>query len=61
MHTPKVKPPPVPAPEATPDASMSEQAGESYAKQQARRNGFAKTLITGDLTPQTNKKTLLGG
>jgi hypothetical protein len=48
-------PPPVPVPtsQSTSDLAMNEAQ---------KRSGFLKTLVTGDLAPQsTGKKNLLGG
>jgi hypothetical protein len=47
------------APPAVPETGEDE---EDYMQRQKRRKGRAKTIITGDLTPETlGKKTLLGG
>ena len=55
-HTPPTPPVPPPAqmPVTTPDAA-------DYAAQEIRRRrGFEKTILTGDLEPLTQKKTILG-
>ena len=57
----KPKPPPmpeVPPPPALPDESP--EAEDAAAKRMRSRSGYQKTLITGALTPNTGKKTLLG-
>jgi len=54
----KVALPPVPAPPALPDTT--DEAGDESSRRIRSRSGFQSTLITGALTPQTGKKTLLG-
>lgn len=50
-----IKPPPVPPPPGTPDID------EDETKKAVRpRSGRARTIITGELEPQTAKKSLLG-
>lgn len=51
ISTPKVLPPP--AIPAGPDP-------EDAARRLRGRKGFTKTILTGQLTPTTGKKTLLG-
>lgn len=53
----KVKPPPVPEPEPLPEL-MTEEAKEETNRR--RRRGRRKTVITGELVPETEKKRLLG-
>ena len=48
--------PPVPAPEAIPETASPEE----QRKFRKKRSGRAETIITGELAPTTNKKTLLG-
>jgi len=50
--------PPVPPPPALPDEAP--EAEEDAAKRMRRRSGFQSTLLTGSLTPETGKKSLLG-
>ncbi len=54
------KPPPVPPPAPIPQVGPET---EDWAMIQAKkRAGFAKTIVTGDLSPvSTGKKKLLGG
>ena len=52
---PTALPPPAPP---LPTADIPEQAGEEAKKRRPR--GRAETFITGDLIPETKKKTLLG-
>ena len=51
----QVKPPPVPDPEPIPELSVD--TGDTKKKKRASRS---ETIITGELVPQTTKKTLLG-
>jgi hypothetical protein len=51
----QVKPPPVPEPEPIP--VLEEDVGETKKKKRPSRT---ETIITGELVPQTTKKTLLG-
>jgi hypothetical protein len=53
-----VKPPPVPAPLAPVATADTKQAGEQVRRRAP--SGRAETFITGDLTPKTKKKQLLG-
>ena len=53
-----VKPPPVPEPPPVP--TVSDEAGETAIKEQKRKSGVSKTFLTGQLTPKTTKKTVLG-
>ena len=53
-----VKPPPIPAPPAVPE--VGEDVGDEAARRARRRKGFGQTIVTGDLAPQTGKKSLLG-
>jgi len=60
MSKPKtVKPPPPPAPTAVPDTAPETE--EQMMKKSRRASGYQKTLLTGALTPNTGKSTLLGG
>lgn len=56
------KPKKVEVPEATPIATeiQSEEAGEETVRKERRRSGRQKTVLTGALTPQTGRKTVLG-
>lgn len=58
VKMPPVKPvEPVPTPEL-----MTEEAKTEEARKRRRRGGQAKTIITGELEPETTAKTrLLGG
>jgi len=56
--TKRPSPPAVPAPQATPE--VSSDTGEQAAKREYRRSGFAKTVLTGALTPSSQKKNVLG-
>jgi len=51
--------PKVPPPAAMPQPGSD--ASDAAARAARARQGFSKTLITGDLEPKTTKKTLLGG
>jgi len=51
----QVKPPPVADPEPIPELSVD--TGDTKKKKRASRS---ETIITGELVPQTSKKTLLG-
>jgi hypothetical protein len=55
-----VKPPPLPPPTPVPEPELYEEAGELEKKKVSRRKGRAKTIITGELEPETRGKTLLG-
>lgn len=55
-----VKMPPLPEPPPTPEPEFYEEAEEGEKKKVIRRRGRARTIITGDLEPETTKKTLLG-
>lgn len=53
-------PPAVPDPAAVP--TVPSEVGESEYKKAAKRAGRAKTIVTGDLEPETKgKKILFGG
>lgn len=52
------KAPPVEEPQAMPTTPT--QAMDDAYLASAKRAGKAKTIITGNLVPKTNKKTLLG-
>jgi len=52
----KPKPPPVPDPVPIPEIEE-----EAVKKTQRKRKGRAKTILTGDLVPETIGETLLGG
>lgn len=57
---PKVKAPPVPAPQAIP--TVGEDTQDEAIKKARRASGYSKTIVTGSLAPQsTGKKALLGG
>jgi hypothetical protein len=57
---PKVyTPPAVPEPVAVPQVPT--ETGETETKQQERKSGRAKTVITGDLEPETKGKKVLYG
>lgn len=51
-----VKAPPVPPPLAIPD--VGEEVGDQARKKRPR--GRRETFLTGDLTPETQKKRVLG-
>jgi len=54
-----VKAPPIPAPQAVPQENP-ESSDDAYRKM-FRRSGYAKTTVTGPLTPMgTGKKAVLG-
>jgi hypothetical protein len=57
MSKPKTRTPPVPDPAPVPVAGP--EAGDEAAKRM-RKSGWTNTILTGELTPQTQKKTLLG-
>lgn len=50
--------PPVPPPPPVP--VIEDDTADDAARAAKRRSGFKKTIITGDLEPNTGKKTLLG-
>lgn len=52
------KPPAPPAPQALPETA--DETGEQAAMREMRRGGFAKTVLTGALTPKSRKSTVLG-
>lgn len=56
LKTPKAPatPPPQPVPQVQ-DAAASDAARKEY-----KRSGFAKTVLTGALTPNDGRKTVLG-
>ncbi len=59
MSKPKsVKPPPPPPPIAIQE--VQPETGEAEKRAIRRRSGFARTIITGALSPATGKKTKLG-
>ena len=51
-------PPPVPPPPPTPE--VGPEAGEEAQKAARRRSGFRKSILTGNLAPNTGKKQVLG-
>ena len=56
---PSSPPPPAPVPE--PPLIEDQEEVEDFATRQARkRKGFRSTLVTGDVTPATGKKSVLG-
>jgi hypothetical protein len=55
---PKVTKAPVAKPIAPPAVESAEQAGEGVQKR--KPTGREATFLTGDLVPETKKKTLLG-
>jgi hypothetical protein len=59
MSTPKFKAPPVPDPQATPEVAAETE--DEAMKKIRKQSGFENTLVTGNLTPNTGKKKLLGG
>ena len=56
---PTIKPPKPPAPPPVPQEAP--QTGDQAIEKQRRKSGFEKTVMTGELTPNTGKKTTLGG
>jgi hypothetical protein len=59
MSKPKsVKPPPPPPPQAIPE--VGPETKEFEMRRQRRKSGYARTVITGNLAPETGKKTVLG-
>ena len=59
MSKPKsVKPPPPPAPVATPEEAP--EAEDTAIKRARRSSGYQKQIITGSLAPSTGKKATLG-
>ena len=56
VKTPK---PPKPI-ETPPPPTVPVETGEQAIKEATRRPGYAKTLLTGSLTPKTKRKSLLG-
>jgi len=59
MSRPKsVKAPPLPPPQAIPETA--EESSDETMKRIQRASGFKKTILTGKLTPNTGKKTVLG-
>lgn len=54
------KPKPAPPPSPAPTVMETQPAEESAVKQQRRRTGYQKSILTGALTPSTGKKTVLG-
>ena len=55
---PEAIPPPDPLP--TIETELMTEAGEAEVKKTRRRRGRGQTIVTGDLTPTTSKRTLLG-
>lgn len=54
--------PKLPTPAPPPRMPEVSDATADYAARLARmRSGFKKTILTGDLSPDTGKKKLLGG
>ncbi len=52
------------APASPPPAAMPQdtgQAGDDYAKQIRKQQGFEKQILAGSLVPNTGKKQKLGG
>lgn len=50
--------PPLPPPQATPE--RADEPSEVTRRRRARVSGKRKTIVTGELAPETGKKTLLG-
>ena len=55
-----VKPPPLPPPEAIPDQAQADVAGDDAKKKIRKQQGFQRQMFTGNLTPNTGKRTTLG-
>ena len=51
-------PPPVPPPPPTPE--VGPEAGEGAERAARSRSGFRKTILTGNLSPNSGKKQILG-
>lgn len=62
MGKPKApKPPPPPPPIApAPTVMETEKPAEEAVAKERRRSGYRKTILTGELTPSSGKKTVLG-
>ncbi len=58
MKKPKVPKVAPAAPEATPE--VAPETAETEARKIKRQQGFERQVLTGALTPQTQKKTVLG-
>jgi len=58
MKVSKPKPPPIPELLRPPTKPI--EAEEAAMKKARRRRGWQKTIITGELIPETTKKTQLG-
>jgi hypothetical protein len=59
MGKPKAPtPPPPPAP--APTVQDAQPAAEDTIRKQRKQSGYQKTILTGALTPNTGKKTVLG-
>lgn len=54
-----VTPPPLPPPPPRPEPELFEEAGELAKKKAVRRRGRRRTIITGELEPETRGKVLL--
>jgi hypothetical protein len=51
-------PPPVPPPPPVPEAGQTQ--ADAGMKKARRRSGYEKTLLTGSLSPNSGRKTMLG-
>ena len=56
----KPKAPPVPKLPPPPTTKDSEQGGEYAMKQASSRKGYQRTILTGDMTPDTGMAKKLG-
>ena len=60
LFEPEPEPIPPPDPLPTIETELMTEAGEAEVKKTRRRRGRGQTIVTGDLTPTTSKRTLLG-
>lgn len=56
--SPSIKKPKLQPPTAIP--RVDEATGEDVIKRAIKKSGYRKTFLTGALTPETGKKTVLG-